>query len=66
MPDKDKKFPTQDQDTKKDDKFEVEELDKQLEDVAGGSCNGCDSCSGGPGTGCKGCGVDPVLRDQAT
>ena len=39
-------------------KFEVEELDSQLEDVAGGSCNGCDSCAGGPGKGCAGCGAD--------
>ena len=38
-------------------KFEVEELDSQLEDVSGGSCNGCDSCAGGPGKGCAGCGA---------
>lgn len=46
-------------DQKKDEskkEFEVEELDSQLEDVAGGSCDGCDSCSGGPGSGCAGCG----------
>ena len=55
----DKKFPPKDQNTGKDkkDKFDVEEIDKELEDVSGGSCNGCDSCSGGPGTGCKGCGT---------
>ena len=42
---------------KKKEEFEVEELDSQLEDVAGGSCGQCDSCSGCSGTGCGGCGA---------
>ncbi|MEA2562611.1 MAG: hypothetical protein QOH06_4115 [Acidobacteriota bacterium] len=44
-------------------KFEVEELDDQLEDVGGGaeaSCSGCNSCSGCSGTGCAGCGAQPT------
>lgn len=38
--------------------FEVEELDDELEDVAGGSCKGCDSCSGCTCTGCADCSQD--------
>ena len=43
-------------------RFDVEELDDQLEDVSGGmaSCGGCDSCSGCSGTGCGGCGAAPT------
>jgi hypothetical protein len=42
------------------DKFDVEQLGDQLEDVSGGSCSACNSCSGCSGTGCAGCGAVPV------
>lgn len=51
---------TADGTAKKKEKFDVEELDDQLEDVAGGqmSCSSCDSCSGCGGGGCAGCGAE--------
>lgn len=41
-------------DEKKD--FEVEELEDELEDVAGGNCGGCNNCSGCTHSGCATCG----------
>lgn len=62
MADKKKKYPPTSTEKKKD--FQVEELDSELEDVAGGSCDGCDSCAGGHGSGCEGCGDTPAPVNQ--
>ncbi len=42
--------------TNKQDEFQVEELESELEDVAGGNCGGCSNCSGCSNSGCSTCG----------